>query len=66
MKTGSGVHVSMGPDDHILLCDPRLSRVRSGVWGTEAVIGRHCHIKSIVYRRLGTHIPDRHSDWGGH
>ncbi len=34
----SGVHVRMGPDDHILLGDTWVTRVNSGVWETKAVI----------------------------
>lgn len=34
----SGVHVRMGPDDHILLGDTWITRVSDGVWETKAVI----------------------------
>jgi len=34
----SGVHVRMGPDDHILLGDTWITRVRDGVWETQTVI----------------------------
>ncbi|TVQ40928.1 MAG: branched-chain amino acid ABC transporter substrate-binding protein [Wenzhouxiangella sp.] len=34
----SGIHVRMGPDDHILLGDTWITRVRGGIWETEAVI----------------------------
>ncbi len=34
----SGIDIRMGPDDHILLGDTWITRVRDGVWETEAVI----------------------------
>ena len=34
----SGVHVRMGPDDHILLGDTWITRVSGGVWETQAVL----------------------------
>ncbi len=34
----SGVHVRMGPDDHMLLGDTWITRVHDGVWETRAVI----------------------------
>jgi len=34
----SGVRVRMGPDDHILLGDTWITRVRDGVWETQTVI----------------------------
>ena len=36
----SGIHVRMSPEDHILLGDTWITRVRGGVWETEAVIER--------------------------